>query len=128
MSITEEIVDKAADDMAGLFRSYGNEMDEAYTRIDGNLIVSVKCTWKPSEQSGAIDAALGISFKLDEVNEKFTRTYSKNGDQSDGPIIDYAQEEWRRRREILFRNFRPFAAMLRIRQTVNTLRFRQFAL
>jgi hypothetical protein len=105
--ISAEIVEQAGQDLLELFLSHQRQMNEAYYQIEGNLTVTLKCTWKPAEGSG-IDADLGIAFKLDEVNSKLKRNYSEGL----GPLFDAAELERERRRAILFRDFRPMSALL----------------
>lgn len=130
-TITKEIVTQAAQDLAGMMEIHYREIDAAYTNIEGNLAVTLKCTFKPAASSGAIAADLAMNFKMDEFKEKMTREYfEQDKKESPGPLFEATEKERARLREILFRDFRPFAASLRVvfRETTNVVLFKTFKL
>ena len=113
-TITKEIVEQAAQDLAGMMEIRHHEIDQAYTNVEGNLAVTLKCTFKPSASSGAIAAELALTFKMDEMKEKMSREYFEKGKEPVDQITEAIEKERARKHEILFRDFRPFASSLRI--------------
>jgi hypothetical protein len=112
INISKEICEQAGYELMDLFVSKYQHMREAWQQIEGNLSVSMNCTWKPSDvSSGAIDADFKISFKKEEINTKHKRTFTEGS--GNGELFDYADEKRAKLREILFKDFRPFAATLR---------------
>lgn len=71
-TITQSVVDQAAVELAEMFKNRAGKMQEAWERTAGNLTVSMSCVWKPSDDNNAIQADIGIKFKLSEVAEKST--------------------------------------------------------
>lgn len=98
-NITQNVVDQAANELAELFKRNTRKMREAWEQTAGNLNVSLTCQWKPAEDVNAINADLGIKFKLAEVNHKTTWTFSDGF----GPLFD--QRPIPRGDGILWRSF-----------------------
>lgn len=71
-TITQSVVDQAAVELAEMFKNRAEKMREAWEKTGGNLTVSMSCVWKPSDDNNAIQADIGIKFKLSEVAEKST--------------------------------------------------------
>jgi len=116
-TINEEIIEQAISALGGKLRDNRQLIDEAFMKIEGDLTVSLPVKFKPSARGDAVDAEIGIKFKIDEINEKDKYTFAagkpgQKNSKSDGEIFDAAARERERRREILFRDFRQFAATL----------------
>ena len=125
--ITKNIVEQAADDLKFELVNSQPHMKTAYEKMVGNLAVTGKITFGPGAGSGTVAADIQVSFKMDEYKKKREYTYSDDPD-SNGEIFDQQDRERRRRREILFRDFRAFAASLVINQVYrpNVLIFKKF--
>lgn len=112
--ISKEICEKAGEEIKELFISNYKHMRKAFQNIEGNLSVGLNCTWKPSRDHSAIDSDIGISFKIDEIKKKSTFTFTEGS--GNGEIFDMADKQREKLREILFRDFRPFAKTLYVQK------------
>ena len=83
-SITIEMVEQMAEEMAKIFKQHVPEMTEAFDRLLGDLVVSMSCKWRMTQKGLVAD--VGIRFKVDEVNEK-TSYLLRNGEQMALPGI-----------------------------------------
>jgi hypothetical protein len=130
-SINKAIIEQVIERVSGKLRQNQSIIDEAYTKIDGDLSVSMPIKFKPSSRSGAIDVEVGIKFKLDEVNEKDKYTLFDGPPRHEQKTFDFDDDYMRRWYEILLRDFRPFADTISIIQDARTCwpqspRYRKF--
>jgi hypothetical protein len=113
-SINNAIIEQVIERVSGKLRQNRRAMDEAYTKCEGDLPVSLPVKFKPSNRSGAIDVEVGIKFKLDEVNEKDKYTLFDGPAYHEQKELEFAPPEGMEDYyEILFRDFRTFAKTLR---------------
>ncbi len=78
MRITQQIVEKVADEIKQTFLSKARIMANAYERMPGGLPVAITCQWKPSSLQETIKVDIGISFKIDECREKQVHRFTEN--------------------------------------------------
>ncbi len=82
--ITQKMLNDAGGALKKRFLEFGDQQIETFNRITGNLPVSLKVTWKPSQAENQMNCDIAIAFKLDEVKDQESFTFI----DGNGPIFD----------------------------------------
>lgn len=82
--ISESMIEQAANAIRETIIKNGPDMIVTFERLPGNLPVSLKLVWKPSEVEHHVNADIKITFKKDEVADSESYTFY---DDEYGPLF-----------------------------------------
>jgi len=96
-----------------ILMDHRREIDEAFCRDDSekNFVVDLKAVFAPGK-NGGISHFARIGFIAERVKDECGAEETDEHGSYNGALFDHADAERMKRRRILFRDFRPFAAFL----------------
>jgi len=72
--ITQETINKAADDLRTLLETHAVAIGQAYITCDNEISISLSVKIQPSKGAGEVDLITGISFTKDKIRDSIKTT------------------------------------------------------